>query len=163
MSNKEMDKGIKVIQFTRVATWVMIVCTLVAEAIGYSICKWAWSIITIMENESSLIANTEVAFAMFVAIFYLATFCAHIILFNMLKLLKNMKANKVFIKENTSLMRNMSYASIAIFALCFIGMLVWSSLLFIGVIGLFMGLVVQCVRIVMDNAIDMRDELDLTV
>lgn len=163
MSAKEMDKGLKVIKLTQIATWVLIVVTAVADVFGYYICKYVWSQIVVGWDQFRPITNEAVAFPMLIALFYVGTLFAYVILFNMLKLLDNMKASKVFIKDNTKLMKNMSVACIAIFAICFVAMLVWPSLLFVGIIGLFMGLIVQCVRVVMDKAIDMRDELDYTV
>ena len=46
---------------------------------------------------------------------------------------------------------------------CIIGACASYALFLISLIGLFVGLIVQCVRLVMDKAIDMRSELDLTV
>ncbi|MCQ2535004.1 MAG: DUF2975 domain-containing protein [Clostridia bacterium] len=163
MSTKEMDKGMKVIQLTKVASWVMILVCVVADIFGYYICRYGWDVMVCDEMQKGILAEQSFAFPMFIALYYIGTFFAYMILFNVIRLLKNLEKDKVFVKDNTSLMKNMTIACSAIFGICFVGMLIWPSLLFIGVIGLFMGLIVQCVRVVMDKAIDMRDELDLTV
>lgn len=161
MSTKENTKSLEVIDLTKLATIVMIIVCAAADIFGYYICQFVWSEIVTWEHR--LITNYSVAFPMLIALFYVCTIFAYVILFSVLKLLNNMKKNKVFIKDNTSLMKNMAISCFAIFALCVAGMAIWPSILFIGVVGLFMGLIVQCVRVVMDKAIDMRDELDLTV
>ncbi len=163
MSAKEKNKGSDVIKLTKIATIVMICVCAVADIFGYYICKYVWNMVIVGWEQFRPITNEAIAFPTLIGLFYIGTFFAYVILFNVMKLLGNMDNNKVFIKENTKLMKNMSVGCIAIFAICFVGMLVWPSTLFIGVIGLFMGLIVQCVRVVMDKAIDMRDELDYTV
>jgi len=161
MSAKENNKSIEVINLTKLATIVMIIVCAVADIFGYYICQFVWS--EIVTWEYRLISNYSVAFPMLIALFYICTIFAYVILFSVLKLLNNMKKNEVFIKENTNLMKKMAIGCFLIFASCVAGSLIWPSILFIGVVGLFMGLIVQCVRVVMDKAIDMRDELDLTV
>lgn len=162
MSVEKENKGIEVIKLTKIATIVMTCVSAVAVIFGYYICKYIWQT-NIVSWGFRPIENEAIAFPLLIGIYYVGLIFAFIILFNVIKLLDNMKVNKVFIKENTKLMKNMSASCIAIFAVSVAGMIVWPSLLFIGVVGLFMGLIVQCVRVVMDKAIDMRDELDYTV
>lgn len=161
MSTKENNKSIEVINLTKLATIVMLIVCVTADIFGYYICQFAWS--EIVTWEYRLISNYSVAFPLLMVLFYICTIFAYVILFSVLKLLNNMKKNEVFIKENTKLMKYMANGCFAIFLGCVVGITVWPSILFIGVVGLFMGLIVQCVRVVMDKAIDMRDELDLTV
>lgn len=163
MSAKNSDKKMEVIALTKIATIVMIVVCVIADIFGFYICKYLWGQIVVGFDSFRPITNEAIAFPLLMVVYYLGTVFAYVILINMIKLLNNLKIDKVFIKDNTKLMKNMSLACIAIFVICFIGMLAWPSILFIGVIGLFMGLVVQSVTVVMDKAIDMRDELDFTV
>ena len=81
----------------------------------------------------------------------------------MVALLRNLKKEKIFDKANTRLMSLVSVCCFLICLVCFIGSIACYALSLVSLIGLFIALIVQCVRLVMDKAIDMRDELDLTV
>ena len=66
-------------------------------------------------------------------------------------------------KKNTHYLSMICICCVLICVICIIGACASYALFLISLIGLFVGLIVQCVRLVMDKAIDMRTELDLTV
>ena len=95
--------------------------------------------------------------------FYLSTGITYLIIFGVVNLLRNIKKGVIFDKKNTFYMSLVSICCFLICLICIIGSFASYALFFISLIGLFVGLIVQCVRLVMDKAIDMRSELDLTV
>lgn len=152
-----------IISLTKAITWLMFGLCVAADIAGYYICKFVWENIVVTWGGLCLIDDPKFAFPMLIASFYIVTIFGYVIIVNMLKLLKNIQKDVVFVRENTQFMKNMSLACFAIFVLCFISVVFWPALVFIGVIGLFMGLIVLCVKLVIDKAIDMREELDYTV
>ena len=101
VNDKKTEKGLEVIKLTQIATWVLIVVAAVADVFGYYICKYVWGQILVGWDQFRPITNEGIAFPMLIAFYYVATIFAYVILFNMLKLLDNMKASKVFVKDNT--------------------------------------------------------------
>ena len=59
MSTKEMDKGMKVIQLTKVASWVMILVCVVADIFGYYICRYGWDVMVCDEMQKGILAESK--------------------------------------------------------------------------------------------------------
>ena len=95
--------------------------------------------------------------------FLLCVKVASVLCLYVVNLLINLKKNIIFDKVNTRYMTAISVCCFLICLVCIIGACASYALFLISLIGLFVGLIVQCVRLVMDKAIDMRTELDLTV
>ena len=81
----------------------------------------------------------------------------------MYRLLDNLSNNNVFVKKNISYMNIMSGCCLAIAIVCLSIAFVWTGTVYVAVVGIFMSLVVKCVASVMEKAIEMKSELDLTV
>ena len=141
-------------------------CCLLGDIFGYSFCKYCWR--GGLFNEGylpflSFLENEDVRFIVFLTCFYLSTGIAYIIIYSVVNLLLNLKKGIVFEKANTRYMSVISICCFLICVICIIGACASYALFLVSLIGLFVGLIVQCVRLVMDKAIDMRTELDLTV
>lgn len=139
---------------------------LMGDIFGYSVCKFYWE--GTFSNESyftwvSFLSDDKVRFYVFLTCFYLSTALTYPIIFCVINLIMNIKKNKIFDKANTRLMTIITACCFLICLICIIGASATYFLFLISLLGLFVGLVVQCVRLVMDRAIDMRNELDLTV
>ena len=154
------------LNLTLAASAVFFFCCLLGDIFGYSFCKYCWngglfnkdylSCLSFLENE-------DVRFIVFMTCFYLSTGITYIIIYGVVNLLLNLKKGIVFEKVNTRYMSMISICCFLICVICIIGACASYALFLISLIGLFVGLIVQCVRLVMDKAIDMRAELDLTV
>ena len=159
MENNKVSKGTtRVVNMTLVSAAIIFLCCLAGDIFGLYICRYVW-----WGDASFRLFNEEVSFAVFVAIFYLCTVITYGILFSVMRLLLNIRKNIVFDKDNTRMMKFISLGCFSICGICLFGMTVSLSLGLIALIGLFVGLIVRCVRIVMDEAINMRSELDLTI
>ena len=162
-SNKITDSSRRVINFTLAVAAIIFICCVVSDLFGLAICRYVWSD-TIVDYYAPLSRNgSDLSFDIFVAIFYLCTFLTYGILFSVVRLLLNIKKGIVFDKANTRMMKYISAGCFAICIICLAGMIVDPALVVVAIVGAFVGLIVQCVRIVMDKAIDMQNELDLTI
>ena len=151
---------------TLLACAAFFICVLSGDIFGYSFCDYCWQdhfFKTGYLSSLSFLSDDQFRFRVFLTCFYISTALTYPILYGVLALLRNLKKEKVFDKANTRLMALVSICCFLICLVCFIGSIACYALSAISLIGLFIGLIVQCVRLVMDKAIDMRDELDLTV
>ena len=164
MDNKVADKKVnRVLNATLITAAIIFVGCVAGDIFGLAICRYAWSDNLFGGRFLMDIVSEDHGFTYFVAIYYLCTFLTYGILFSVTRLLLNLKKGIVFDKENTRMMKYISAGCFTIFAICTLGMLVTLPLALVAIVGLFVGLIVQCVRVVMDKAIDMRSELDLTI
>ena len=168
MDNKTSSKPSYAVwlNLTLAACGVFFFCCLLGDIFGYSFCKYCWN--DGLFNESylpflSFLESDNVRFVVFLTCFYLSTGISYIIIYSVVNLLINLKKNIIFDKVNTRYMTAISVCCFLICLVCIIGACASYALFLISLIGLFVGLIVQCVRLVMDKAIDMRSELDLTV
>ncbi len=168
MDNKTSSKPSYAVwlNLTLAACGVFFFCCLLGDILGYSFCKYCWN--GGLFNESylpflSFLESDNVRFVVFLTCFYLSTGISYIIIYSVINLLINLKKNIIFDKVNTRYMTAISVCCFLICLVCIIGACASYALFLISLIGLFVGLIVQCVRLVMDKAIDMRTELDLTV
>lgn len=88
---------------------------------------------------------------------------AYILIWDMLRLLRNLQQEQVFTAENTGLMRAVSYCCFAAGLVCLAGSFWFPMLLAITAAAGFVGLIVRIVKNVFQQAIGMKDELDYTV
>lgn len=79
------------------------------------------------------------------------------------RLLANIKKKEIFIEKNVKFLRRISWCCFAVSALILIAALS-SFLLFIGAIAAaFMGLILRVVKNVIEQAMILKDENDLTI
>ena len=69
----------------------------------------------------------------------------------------------VFDRANTRLMNIITAALIAIGVICVAAGFIWFGAYFLTIISLFMALIVLCVKVVFAKAIEMKEEMDLTI
>ena len=151
---------------TLAACAAFFLCVLAGDIFGYSFCDYCWQdhfFKTGYLSQFSFLDSERVRFHVFLTCFYLSTGLTYPIIFGVVALVRNLKKDKIFDKANTRLMSVVSICCFLICLVCFVGACACYALAAISLIGLFVGLIVQCVRLVMDKAIDMRTELDLTV
>lgn len=85
------------------------------------------------------------------------------LLLAMNRLLKNLRAGSVFTPENVALLRRVSWCCFGAALFCLIFAFPIPSLLAVTLAAGFVGLIVRIVKNVFEQAILMKDELDLTV
>lgn len=99
----------------------------------------------------------------FIICLYTCSIPAYYVLYALHRLLLNVATGKVFIPDNVKLMRRCSWCLFAAAAICLIGVIWLRVLLIIVAAASFVGLIVRVVMNVFEQAIAMKEELDLTV
>ena len=95
--------------------------------------------------------------------FYICAVIAAFALWQIEKLLMNILAEKVFIRENVDRIRAIRWCCLAVSVVCLPAACCYLPLIFMVVIMGFLTLMVSVVASVMDAAVAIREENDLTV
>lgn len=152
---KKDNKKLDVIWITKVLTVFLGLVVLAADVFSKVISEY---VVYCFVGELN---NVKVYCLM--GVIYLASVVAIILLIFLYKLLVNLGNGKVFVKDNVKNLRVVAGGLLAIAACATAGMYVHTSLFLIAYIMLFVALIVFCVQLVFNKAIEMKDELDFTV
>jgi hypothetical protein len=150
------------IELTRICVIALLVLCCGMAAAGPFLTKWFLQ--EVMAGRSRCGAGTAASFAILLAIGYACAAAAVTMLFLMLRFLKRLSGGQVFIPENTVDLRGISWCCVAgaVFTLA-VGLLFYLPFLIISGAAGFMALVVRVVKNAFDQAVGMREELDLTI
>ena len=95
--------------------------------------------------------------------FYPSAVFSGIILYSLLKLLFNIKSEQVFINQNVTLLRVVSWCCFAISAITFVGAFFYMPFGFVALAGGFVGMMLRVLKNVMKSAVELREENDFTI
>ncbi len=95
--------------------------------------------------------------------FYPSGVFALVILFSLLKLLSNIKDEKVFIPQNVKCLRTVSWCCFAVASITFVGGFFYMPFMFVAAAGGFTGMLLRVLKNVMQSAVELREESDLTI
>ncbi len=95
--------------------------------------------------------------------FYPCAVFAAAILYSLLKLLFNIKNEKIFITQNVKYLRTVSWCCFAIAIITFIGGFFYMPFMFVFAAGGFTGMLLRVLKNVMQSAVELREENDLTI
>ena len=98
-----------------------------------------------------------------VVILYACSALGWLILIEMYRLIRNIRKGIVFTEQNVTILKAVSLLCLGIGVLTFAGGFFYQPLFFVTLAALFLTLVVRVVKNVMHRAVEMKDELDLTV
>ena len=94
---------------------------------------------------------------------YVCSVFAWIVLAALWQLLGNLRRGRVFISENVRFLRLVSWCCVGAAIACLASCLWYLPFVFVAVAAGFMALIVRIVKNVFQQAIAMKDELDLTI
>ncbi len=95
--------------------------------------------------------------------FYPCAFFAVIILYSLIKLLFNIKNSTVFVEKNVKYLKTVSYCLLFIGIITFGGGFFYMPFMFVSAAGLFTGLLLRVLKNVLQSAVKLREENDLTI
>ena len=95
--------------------------------------------------------------------FYPSSVFAAVILHSLLKLLFNIKNEKIFIPQNANCLRTVSWCCFAIAVITFVGGFFYMPFMFVAAAGGFTGMLLRVLKNVMQSAVELREENDLTI
>ncbi len=95
--------------------------------------------------------------------FYPCAAFAYITLYSLIKLLFNIKKDEIFINVNVKYLRRISWCCFAVAAITLVGGVFYIPFLFVAVAAAFVGLMLRIVKNVMQNAVAISEENELTI
>lgn len=100
---------------------------------------------------------------LFQACFYPCALFAYVTLYSLIRLLFNIKHDEIFIKENVQYLRRISWCCFAVAFITGFGGLQYIPFFFVTVAAAFIGLMLRVVKNVMESAIMIKAENELTI
>lgn len=101
--------------------------------------------------------------ALFKVCFYSCVPFAYITLYSLLRLLFHIKADEIFITENVRYLRRISWCCFAVALITGMGGVQYIPFLFIAIAAAFVGLLLRVVKNVMQSAVIIKTENELTI
>ncbi len=100
---------------------------------------------------------------LFVSCFYPCALVAYITLYSLLRLLFNIKKDEIFVCANVKYLRRISWCCFIVALITFVGGVFYIPFLFAAVAAAFLGLMLRVVKNVMQNAVEINEENELTI
>lgn len=100
---------------------------------------------------------------LFAACFYPSALFAYITLYSLLKLLFNIKKEEIFIDRNVKYLRRISWCCYTVALITLVGGFYYVPFLFVAVAAAFVGIMLRVVKNVMQNAVEIKQENELTI
>ncbi|MDO4608646.1 MAG: DUF2975 domain-containing protein [Clostridia bacterium] len=100
---------------------------------------------------------------LFKACYYPSAVFAYITLYSLINLLFNIKKQEIFILANVKYLRRISWCCFAVAFITLIGGVFYIPFAAIAVAAAFVGLMLRIVKNVMQNAVEINDENQLTI
>lgn len=100
---------------------------------------------------------------LFSAVFYPSAIFAYITLYSLLKLLFNIKKDEIFITQNVKYLRRITWCCFAVAFITLVGGIFYIPFGFIAIAAAFVGLMLRIVKNVMQNAVEIKAENELTI
>ncbi len=99
----------------------------------------------------------------FKACFYPSSLFGYITLYSLLKLLFNIRKEEIFISQNVKYLRCISWSCFAVALITLIGGIFYIPFSCITIAAAFVGLMLRVVKNVMQNAVEIKSENELTI
>lgn len=144
----------------------IVVCFIVAVLLtaGVFMGPWAFkmwmSVYRGLTKDGDAIRDIVTTFS---ACFYPCAAIAYVTLYNLLKLLYNIKNEKIFISDNVKYLRVISWCCFGVGFITLIGGIFYLPFLFVAVAASFVGLMLRIVKNVMQAAVEISEENELTI
>lgn len=130
---------------------VMLICTALSAP---------WLVRWLMDFSRADLAGKE---AFFLATIYSGSVPAAVLLFSLYRLLHHIELEQVFITSNVEYLRRISWSCFAGAIICFASIPYYFPWTFVAVAAAFMGLIVRVVKNVIAQAVELKDESELTI
>ena len=112
-------------------------------------------------NDNGLALKTILT--VFCICYYPSSIFAYITLYSLLKLLFNIKKDEIFITANTKYLRRISWCCFAVAFITLVGGIFYIPFSCIAIAAAFVGLMLRVVKNVMQNAVEIKAENELTI
>lgn len=142
------------------------VCIFVAAVLAVGLFIGPWIVKMWFVHYRGLKENGAVMIRMltlFKVCFYPCAGLGFVTLYSLIRLLLNIKKNEIFITQNVRYLRRISWCCIIVFLITLIAGVFYIPYFFISIAAGFMGLMLRVVKNVMESAVQLREENELTI
>lgn len=140
-------------RLTAVFVFLFAVILLAADVFGFIWMPWFVSVSAIKPEHLPFLAAT----------IYTGSIFAWICLYTMFRLLSSIREGKVFTEKNSSMLRVISWCCAGASIVFLVSILYYPPFIIISAAAGFMMMIVRVVKNIIQQAIGMKNELDLTV
>lgn len=140
----------------------LVVCGLAALIITAGVACMPWFV----KFYFVVIRNTPLSQKVYTAVlvcFYTSAVFAYIALMELSRLLIRIYRGTPFMKENVLALRIISWCCFLVAIIAFVGGFFYTPIFFVTIAAGFVGLMLRIVKNVMQTAVEMREEQDLTI
>ncbi len=100
---------------------------------------------------------------LFKSCFYPCAALAYVTLYSLIRLLLNIANDTIFVPQNVRYLRRISWCCVAVAVITLIAGFFYLPYLFVSVAAGFVGLMLRVVKNVMENAVQLKEENELTI
>ena len=111
-------------------------------------------------TDAELLRNMKTAF---IICFYPSEVFGGIAMYSLIRLLINIRRDNTFIRKNVLYLFTISWCCFAVAVICLAGGFRYIPMLVIAVASAFMGVILRVVKNVMQSAVELQQENDLTI
>lgn len=150
----------------RSVTLSLWVCFLVSAVLIAGLFVGPWAVKMWLHHYRGLKENGAVMLRMltlFKACFYPCAGLGLVTLYSLIRLLLNIKKDSIFIMPNVQYLRRISWCCIVVSLITLVAGVFYIPYVFISVAAGFMGLMLRVVKNVMENAVQLKEENELTI
>lgn len=105
----------------------------------------------------------EKMLTLFKACFYPCAVFAYITLYSLIRLLFNIQKQEIFIAQNVKYLRHISWCCFVVAFITLIGGIFYIPFSFVAIAAAFIGLMLRVVKNVMQSAVELKTENELTI
>ncbi len=150
----------------RSVTLSLAVCYLVSAVLAAGLFVGPWAVKMWFQLYRGWAENTEAMdrmLTLFKACFYPCSCLGFVTLYSLIRLLLNIKKDAIFIIPNVKYLRRISWCCIVVSLITLVAGALYIPYVFVSVAAGFMGLMLRGVKNVMENAVQLKEENELTI
>ncbi len=148
-----MKKSQKSIQLTKAYIFILAVCFVVLIFAAPFAAFWY----------CDMVGKGDLAAKVLMAVFYVCSPAAAVVIISSLKMLNNMQNGEFFTETNTKHLGRMSIACFYVAPVCFVGCFWFYGFMPIAVSAIFMFLILRIIKNVFEYGCEIKEENDLMV
>jgi hypothetical protein len=150
----------------RSVTLSLVVCFVVCAVLTAGLFVGPWAVkmwFHIYRGWSENGEAMERMLVLFKVCFYPCACLGFVTLYSLIRLLLNIKKDAIFIPPNVKYLRRISWCCIVVSLITLAAGILYIPYLFVSVAAGFMGLMLRVVKNVMENAVQLKEENELTI
>lgn len=143
----------------------IVICAILSVLLATLIFCGPWLFCRYLTEWRSMedLATLKGLITVFCLCFYPSAVFACIALYSLIRMLGNIKRGMIFIPKNVAYLRRLAWCCFAVAAITLTGGVFYLPFLFIAAAAGFMGVILRVLKNVIQTAVELREENDLTI